>query len=561
MKYLKRPEVQFFLSISFFFLLNFLQGYFTRLFEDEAYYYIWSKDLAFGYFDHPPLVALWVKLSSFFFQNELGVRFFSILSFTVLLLFMWKLIEHPKKSDFVWLYFTLIFSVAFLQAFGFITTPDTPLLMFTAIFFYFYKRFLAKENWFSVLGLGLTMAGMLYSKYHGLLVIVFVVLSNIKLLKNYRFWMASFIAFLVFIPHLFWQYQNDFPSIRYHLLERAKKPYNIGKTLLHFVNQIAIVGLTFPVIYAAFFKQKAINPFERALKFVWFGFFFFFLYSTLNTTPQAQWTIVGLIPLVVITFPFFVENENWRKWLFVLSALNFVVIISARILLMNPSLSPLELEPQWSVNWVKKVKEKTEGKPLVFVNSYRGASVYNFYTGIKTHSYSVLKGRKSQYDLYDFEENMQHQNVYAVGTLIEGIPVAKRNKSSDDWINIIPIEDYRTYEKLQCEISAPSFQVKENELFDFSFTVKNSYPDTIDWSNTVFYGVFQVENTKILAKIPLKIESLPQLKPDEIITLKTSFIVPEILEKEELTFRVGLGFYDLPEGFQGNKIPVELINK
>ena len=77
----------------------------------------------------------------------------------------------------------------------------------------------------------------------------------------------------------------------------------------------------------------------------------------------------------------------------------------------------------------------------------------------------------------------------------------------------------------------------------------------------MFYGVFQVENNKILAKIPLKIESLPQLKPDEIITLKTSFIVPEILEKEELTFRVGLGFYDLPEGFQGNKIPVELINK
>jgi hypothetical protein len=392
-------------------------------------------------------------------------------------------------------------------------------------------------------------------------VIVFVVFSNFKLLKNYRFWIASFIAFIVFVPHLFWQYQNDFPSIRYHLLERAKKPYSIDKTLLHFVNQIAIVGLTFPVIYAAFFKQKARNSFERALKFVWFGFFFFFLYSTLNTTPQAQWTIVGLIPLVVIAFPFFIDNEKWRKWLFVLFGLNFVVIISVRILLMNPSLSPLELEPQWSNNWVEKLKQKTEGKPLVFVNSYRGASVYNFYTGIQTHSYSALKGRKSQYDLNDFEENMQRQNVYAAGTLIEGIPVAKRNKSSDKWINIIPIENYRSFEKLPCAILEPTFQVHENELFDFSFTVKNSYSDTIDWSNTVFYGVFQGEKNKILTKVPLKIESLPQLKPDEIITLKASFTVPEIMEKEELTFRVGLGFYDLPEGFQGNKVPVEFINK
>ena len=561
MKYLKRPEVQFFLSILFFFFLNLLQSYFTRLFEDEAYYYVWSKDLAFGYFDHPPLVALWVKFSSFFFQNELGVRFFSILSFTVLLVFIWKLIDHPKKSDFVWLYFILIFSVAFLQVFGFITTPDTPLLMFAALFFYCYKRFLGNESWFSVLGLGLSMAGMLYSKYHGLLVIVFVLLSNFKLVKNYRFWIASLITILVFIPHVIWQYQNDFPSIRYHLLERAKKPYSIDKTLLHFVNQIAIVGITFPVIYAAFFKQKARNPFERALKFVWFGFFFFFLYSTLNTTPQAQWTIVGLIPLLVISFPFFIENEKWRKWLFILTGLNFLVILCARILLMNPSLSPIELEPQWSANWVEKVKEKTEGRPLVFVNSYRGASVYNFYTGIKTHAYSVLKGRKSQYDLIDFEKNMQHENVYAVGTLIEGIPVAKRNNSSDKWINVIPIENYRTYEKLQCEISTPLFQLKENELFDFSFKIKNSYPETIDWGNTNFYGVFQGEKSKILAKIPLKIESLPPIKPDETIILKASFMVPEIMEKDKITFRVGLSFYDLPEGFQGNKIPVELINK
>ncbi|MFD1314979.1 ArnT family glycosyltransferase [Namhaeicola litoreus] len=561
MKYLKRPEFQFALLILFFFVINLCQGYFTRLFEDEAYYFVWSKDLAFGYFDHPPLVALWVKFSSFFFQNELGVRFFSVLSFTVLLIMVWKLIEHPKKSEFVWLYFALIFSVAFLQVFGFITTPDTPLLMFTALFFYFYKRFLVKVNWFSIIGLGLTMSGMLYSKYHGLLVIIFVVLSNLKLLTNFRFWTAVLIAFIAFTPHLFWQYQNDFPSIRYHLLERAKKPYSLDKTLLHFVNQIAIVGLTFPVVYAAFFKQKARNKFERALKFVWFGFFFFFLYSTLNTTPQAQWTVVGLISLIVITFPFFVENEQWRKWLLILAGINFLVIIIARILLMAPSISPIELEPQWSENWVEEVKEKTQGKPLVFVNSYRGASIYNFYTGIKTHSYSILKGRKSQYDLSHFEDHMQHENVFAVGTLIEGTPAAKRNSSSDKWINIIPIENYQTYQKLQCIIEIPSFELKENERFEFSLVVKSIYPESVDWSNTVFFGVFQGEKNKILAKIPLIIESLPVLKQADTFLLSASFIVPTIVEKEDVTFRVGLGFYDLPEGFQGNKIPVEFISK
>jgi hypothetical protein len=241
--------------------------------------------------------------------------------------------------------------------------------------------------------------------------------------------------------------------------------------------------------------------------------------------------------------------------------MNFIVILAARVFLMNPSLSPLELEPHWSENWIEKVKEKTNGKPLVFVNSYQGASIYNFYTGIKTHSYSTVKGRKSQYDLNYFEDNMQHENVYAVGTLIEGIPIAKRKKSNDKWINILPIENYQTFQKLQCEIEVPSFQLKENENHEFSFTVKSPYHDTVDWSNTTFYGVLQGEKNKILTKIPLKIESLPLLKQGDSILLSANFIVPYIIEKKELTFRVGIGFYDLPEGFQGNKIPVELVSK
>ena len=79
------------------------------------------------------------------------------------------------------------------SAYGFFTTPDAPLLFFTAFFLYSYKNYLADQNWKSVVFLSLSMAGLVYSKYQAVLVIGFVVISNIKLLKSYKFWIAGLV--------------------------------------------------------------------------------------------------------------------------------------------------------------------------------------------------------------------------------------------------------------------------------------------------------------------------------------------------------------------------------
>src|ERR1700716_4540676 len=52
----------------------------TPLTFDEAYYWVWSKHLAGGYYDHPPAVAAVIRLGTLIAgDTELGVRLFSIL--------------------------------------------------------------------------------------------------------------------------------------------------------------------------------------------------------------------------------------------------------------------------------------------------------------------------------------------------------------------------------------------------------------------------------------------------------------------------------------------------
>ena len=60
--------------------LRLVAAAFTPITFDEAYYWMWSKALAGGYYDHPPMVALVIRLGTLIAgDTELGVRLVSIL--------------------------------------------------------------------------------------------------------------------------------------------------------------------------------------------------------------------------------------------------------------------------------------------------------------------------------------------------------------------------------------------------------------------------------------------------------------------------------------------------
>jgi hypothetical protein len=321
---------------------------------------------------------------------------------------------------------------------------------------------------------------------------------------------------------------------------------------------IAVVGLTFPVIYTAFFKQKSVAIFERSLKYIVYGFFVFFFITSFKSEPQAQWVIVILIPLSLIVFPYFVQNPKSRRWLRILGGTQLFILLIFRICLAVPSLSPIPLEPHFSQQWIPELKANTEGKPIVFVNSYRHASLYNFYTGIKTHSYSILKGRESQYNLLDFEANMQGENVYSASLYSDDLPeLAKKN---DRPIYGKNIPNYQTFEKAKCVIEMEKIHIVAG-INKFEFRFLNTYDKNITFDQVRFIGVFQGYKNKIMAKVPLQITGPERLNAKENVVLQAQFIAPEFVKNENITFRVALDFYDLQEGFQGNKVTVVNTNQ
>jgi hypothetical protein len=52
------------------FIVAILQAAFTDIFHDEAYYWLWSKHLAWGYFDHPPMIAWIIRIGTRFRRSR-----------------------------------------------------------------------------------------------------------------------------------------------------------------------------------------------------------------------------------------------------------------------------------------------------------------------------------------------------------------------------------------------------------------------------------------------------------------------------------------------------------
>lgn len=395
-------------------IINLWQAGVTELFDDEAYYWVYSRFLSWGYYDHPPMIGLLIRGGYFFFHNEFGLRLFVVLLSTASLIIIYDLLPQKNKKLFI----VIVCSMAVLQIGGIIAVPDIPLIFFTALFFWLYRRFLQKPILINALLLGLGMALLLYSKYHGILIILFTLLSNLKLLKQPKAYIAAFFAILLFLPHLYWQYVHHFPSVRYHLFERNSPVYKFSFTADYFAGQILLVGpLMGWLLLWQSFRYKTKDVFERALKFSLVGVYLFFLLTTLKGRVEANWTAPAWVSLIILSSQALQNKEQWKNILWKLMPVTLVLVFAFRIY-MALDIAPFKWMPKDEFHqnrtWINKVKQMAGDLPVVFLDSYQLPSKYWFYTGQKAFSLNTPLYRRNNFNFWSLEDSLRGKKVYAV---------------------------------------------------------------------------------------------------------------------------------------------------
>ncbi|MDR1918799.1 MAG: glycosyltransferase family 39 protein [Tannerellaceae bacterium] len=411
--------------------INLGQSVFTEMMSDEAYYYMYGEHLSWGYFDHPPMVGLMTYLSKLLFGGNLSVRFATTILQLLTLILIWKItaVSSPDTNKIVW-FFLIAASFVMFQAYGFVTTPDAPLLFFAVLFLYAYKRFLKDESWLNTLFLAVSVAGMVYSKYHAVLIIGFVLLSNLRLLTRGKIWLAGLLALGLLAPHIYWQASNDFPSFQYHLGARSRS-FRWIYFLEYIPNQLLVFNpFTLGAVVYVLAKYRPSDVFERGMYFLIYGLIVFFWATSFRGHVEPHWTVAASVPMMILLYRRSLEDKRLSSYIKKVVAPSLLLLLLTRVLLTT-DLLPDSLHFSGKAEACQRIETLAGDLPVVFTGSFQPPSNYHFFTGKESFVLSAVVGRQTQFDLLEKELAYQGKAVFICQDnsvqsqpyLVNGLPV------------------------------------------------------------------------------------------------------------------------------------------
>ena len=381
-------------------IANLVQAGFTELANDEAYYHMFAERLAWGYFDHPPVTALLVWAGERLFGGELGVRFFFTVLQPLYLWILWRLIRPADagRRDAA-LFVVVSAATLMLQLYGFIAVPDGPLMFTTALFLLTFKWF-SENRRRAWLWMGIAMALMAYSKYHGALVVLFALAANPRQLLRPALYSSGAVALLLLVPHLVWQYEHDWASFAYHLSGR-NSVFRPGYVVEFLANMLVVFNPFFVPLYVqAWRKVKPQTPVGRALKLLPVAFIVFFVLSSLRGDVQPQWVIVSCFGLVCVLFAYARRHPRTRRYVMRAGGVTVGLIVLVRLVMIFNPLG-IRFEVFNNPESYAAIAAEADGRPVVFRYGYAVAAKYAFYTGGEAYCQPNIRYRTHQWQFRD----------------------------------------------------------------------------------------------------------------------------------------------------------------
>jgi hypothetical protein len=193
---------------------------YTPITFDEAYYWMWSKGLAGGYYDHPPMVAFVIRLGTMIAgDTELGVRLVSVL---LALPMSWAVYQSATVlfgGRRVAATSAILLNVTLMAAVGtMIVTPDAPLLVASSFVLFALAKVLETGRGAWWLAVGLATGAALLSKYTALFFGPAILIWLIAVPKLRRWlispwlYLGGLVALAMFAPVILWNADHHWVS-------------------------------------------------------------------------------------------------------------------------------------------------------------------------------------------------------------------------------------------------------------------------------------------------------------------------------------------------------------
>ncbi len=189
------------------------------LFFDEAYYWVWSEQLAAGYYDHPPMVAYFIRAGTMLFgDTEFGVRFFGVLAGAADAFLVFGIMHALTANRRIAAWSMILMGVTTMSAFSVMMVPDQPMMLFWLAALYGLARIArgGRPAWWLFVGLmgGLAAVSKLTTLFLALAVPLWLAVVPSLRVWFRRPWIyaATAVALIVFLPVLLWNIENEWAA-------------------------------------------------------------------------------------------------------------------------------------------------------------------------------------------------------------------------------------------------------------------------------------------------------------------------------------------------------------
>ncbi|MCR9191550.1 MAG: glycosyltransferase family 39 protein [Gammaproteobacteria bacterium] len=270
------------------------------LIVEEAYYWNYAAHMDLGYIDHPPMVAVLIKLSTAIFgTNEFGVRCPAMLCWLITAYYSYRWCELIQIGT--GRFAVLLLSILpFFYLYSIMITPDLPMMAcWSAVLYYLYRAIHLnhKHAWYAA---GIALGLGLFSKYS---IALLAVTTGLFLIGTpaLRFWfgrkepyLAAIIALLLFSPVIYWNATHDWASFAFQSTHRLTGNFQFSLhqlvgILILFLTPIGLIGfgkllkpsfrLPIDPLITRFLRFYALVPLlvfatfslTRVIKFNWIG--------------------------------------------------------------------------------------------------------------------------------------------------------------------------------------------------------------------------------------------------------------------------------------------------
>jgi 4-amino-4-deoxy-L-arabinose transferase-like glycosyltransferase len=323
---------------------------------DEAYYWLWSRHLAAGYYDHPPAIAFVIRFGTWLLgDTELGVRLGGVLFSILATWFVWRtgqlILKDDGRAALAALLFnlTLMIGVEMLAA-----TPDTLSVSATAGFLFFLAKVEQTGDGRWWLGVGVKGGLGLLAKYSGFFIglgaLVWLLASPRarSFLRTPWPWAGALVALIIFLPNLWWQSTHHWMTFAFQF-GRVTGGHLTGRYLLEFIG--AQLGLATPfililMIWGGVRAGQRDDP-RFLLLCLTLPALVYFLIHALHDRVQGNWPAF-LYPMLAILAAdaFGRDGKRWAsRWTSHLAMPVAALVLAAAYLQASTGLLPLRGDP------------------------------------------------------------------------------------------------------------------------------------------------------------------------------------------------------------------------